>query len=639
MSDAIKHECGIALIRLLKPLSYYQEKYGTALYGFNKLFLLMEKQHNRGQDGAGIGAVKFDVKPGKPYLFRERSVDPSALKDIFAHQTKHLSKMIKSGLVDPQDPDSLKDNFDYAAELLLGHLRYGTSGRYEKATCHPFCRKSTWPARNVMLAGNFSITNPEELNQRLVERGVHPIVNTDTQTILEEICFHLDIEHGEIYRELRNKGVKGPEVLRMMDDRLSPIRVVREAAKYWDGGYVLAGLIGNGDCFVLRDPNGIRPCWYFKNDEILAVASERVALMTIFDAEEKDITELQPANMLTVKKNGEFNLSEFTQPKEKKACSFERIYFSRGNDPQIYRERQAMGEALCKPIMDCANWDFKHTVFSYIPNTAEIAYYGMMSGMRKIRRAQVKEELLKKINSGEKITSEDLDRLVLDNWPRGEKIAHKDIKLRTFISKEKDRMQLASHVYDITYGVVTPEDTLVCLDDSIVRGTTLQRQILRILSRTNPKKIVIAATAPQIRYPDCYGIDMSELSKFIAFQAAVKLTKERGKGSLIDEVYALCKAQENKPSAEVKNYVDMIYNQFTTDEITAKISELVYPVNIPWKGEVQLVFQSIEDLHKSVPTSLGDWYFTGQYPTPGGYKVLNRSFINFYEKKEGRAFF
>ena len=639
MSDSIQHECGIAMIRLLKPLEYYQEKYGTPLYGFNKLFLLMEKQHNRGQDGAGIGAIKIDVPAGRPYLFRERSTKGSALKDIFGEQLKRYQKMVKAGIIHPEFPETVKEHFDYGAELLLGHLRYGTSGRYEKATCHPFCRKSTWPARNLMLAGNFSMTNPEELNNRLVERGVHPVFNTDTQTIMEEICFHLDIEHGEIYRELRDNGLSGPEVLRSMDDRLSPVRIVKEAAKNWDGGYVIAGLIGNGDAFVMRDPNGIRPCWYYKDDEILAVASERVALMTIFDKEAKDIQELKAANIMVIKKNGTVSFDEFTKPAENKACSFERIYFSRGNDPEIYKERRAMGSALCKDIMDCADWDFKNTVFSYIPNTAEIAYYGMMHGMRMLRREQVKKALLERVNSGKKITEQEIDELILDNWPRGEKVAHKDIKLRTFISKEKVRMQLASHVYDITYGVVKPEDTLVCLDDSIVRGTTLQQQILRILSRTNPKKIVIAATAPQIRYPDCYGIDMSEMGKFIAFQAAVKLLRAQGKGDLIKEVYALCVAQENKHPSEMKNYVKMIYDQFTDDEITAKITELVYPTNIDWKGEVNLVFQSIDNLHKAVPSSPGDWYFTGDYPTAGGFKVLNRSFINYYENKEGRAHF
>ncbi|MFI3291639.1 MAG: class II glutamine amidotransferase [Opitutales bacterium] len=638
MSDSIKHECGIAMIRLLKPLSYYQEKYNTPLYGFNKLFLLMEKQHNRGQDGAGIGAIKFDVKPGKPYLFRERSVEDTALKDIFSHQLKSFSKMVKNKIINPKKAESVKENFDYAAELLIGHLRYGTSGKYDKSTCHPFCRKSTWPARNLMLAGNFSITNPEELNQRLVDRGVHPIFTTDTRTILEEICFHLDIEHGEIYRDLRDQGLKGAEVLKKMDERLDPARVVKESATHWDGGYVLAGCIGNGDAFILRDPNGIRPCWYYKNDEIIAVASERVALMTIFEAPEEDMVELEPSSMLTIKKSGQTILTQFTPPQERKSCSFERIYFSRGNDPEIYKERQALGESLCEQIISHTGLNFKDTVFCYIPNTAETAYYGMMRGMRKARRMEVKANLMEKINSGKHITEDDLDDLVLDNWPRGEKIAHKDIKLRTFISQEKDRAQLASHVYDITYGIVKPKDTLVCIDDSIVRGTTLKKQILRILGKLDPKKIVVASTAPQIRYPDCYGIDMSELGKFIAFQAAIQLLKDTGKEALIDEVYQKCKAQENLPSTEMKNYVDLIYSSFTTEEITRKIAQMVYPVETQWAGELNLVFQTIENLHKSVPTSLGDWYFTGNYPTAGGYKVLNKSYINFYENNDGRSY-
>ncbi len=638
MSDPIKHECGIALVRLLKPLGYYQEKYGSPLYGFNKLFLLMEKQHNRGQDGAGIGAVKIGIAPGHRFMFRDRNVSSNALPEIFQGQLKEYQKMVRKGIIHPEFPDTVKENFDYGAELLVGHLRYGTSGNYGISTCHPFYRKSTWPARNLMLVGNFNITNTAELNAKLIERGIHPVFSTDTQAILEEISFHLDIEHGEIYRELRDKGVSGEKILQMMNERLNPERVVSKAAHEWDGGYVIAGIIGNGDSFVLRDPHGIRPCHYIQNDEVIAFASERVPLMTVFDAKESDVHELEPGTTFVIKSDGTVRQNRFTPKTEKTSCMFERIYFSRGNDPEIYRERKAMGEALCSSILKSVGGDFKNTIFSYIPNTAEIAYYGLMSGMRKIRRSQVREAIAQKLASGEKLLDADFESLILDNWPRGEKIAHKDIKMRTFISREKDRMQLASHVYDISYGVVEPKDNLVCLDDSIVRGTTLKQQILRILSKTNPKKIVIASTAPQIRYPDCYGIDMSELGKFIAFQAAVRLCKETGKKDLIKDVYYLCAEQEHKDPSEMQNYVKLIYEPFTVEEISRKVAEFVYPQNIDWCGSVDIVYQTIEDLHKAVPSCTGDWYFTGNYPTPGGYRVLNRAYMNYYESKEGRSY-
>lgn len=638
MSDPIKHECGIALIRLLKPLKYYWQKYGTPIYGFNKLFLLMEKQHNRGQDGAGIGAVKIGVPPGENFIFRSRNAASNGLSEIFRDQLEIYNDKVRKGIIHPDFPDTVKSNFDYGAELLIGHLRYGTSGNYDKNTCHPFWRKSTWPARNLMLVGNFNITNTEQLNNKLIERGIHPVFSTDTQAILEEICFHLDIEHAEIYRELRDKGIAGEHILEMMNERMNPVRIVSNAAKDWDGGYTIAGAIGNGDAFVLRDAHGIRPCFYLKNDEIIAFASERVPLMTVFEASESDIKEVAPGNVFVIKSDGTTVERSYRPAGKRHSCTFERIYFSRGNDPQIYAERKALGAALCPKLFKSIGENFRDSIFSYIPNTAEIAYYGMMSGLRVIRRKQVKEALKKLAQDGGELTDEFIDTYVMNNWPRGEKIAHKDIKLRTFITQEKDRMQLASHVYDITYGVVEPKDTLVCLDDSIVRGTTLNQQILRILARTNPKKIVIASTAPQVRYPDCYGIDMSEIGKFIAFQAAVKLLKERGNGELIREVYQQCIAQKGKPASEMKNYVKRIYDQFTDDEITAKISELVYPHNIEWKGEVEIVYQTVEDLHKSIPSCDGDWFFTGNYPTPGGYMVLNNAYINYYENREGRSY-
>lgn len=638
MSDPIKHECGIALIRLLKPLKYYQEKYNTPLYGFNKLFLLMEKQHNRGQDGAGIGAVKIGVPPGESYMYRERNAKPNGLSHIFREQLEIYNDKVKKGIIHPEFPDTVKSNFDYAAELLIGHLRYGTSGSYDKNTCHPFARKSTWPARNLMLVGNFNITNTGELNEKLINYGVHPVFSTDTQAILEQICYHLDIEHAEIYAQLRKEGYKGGDILRMMNERLNPVRIVSNAAKDWDGGYTIAGLIGNGDAFVLRDAHAIRPCYYIKNDEIVAFASERVALMTIFEADESDVKEVGAGNVFVIKGDGTCIEKPYKQAGERKSCMFERIYFSRGNDPEIYRERKALGELLCPAIYKSINYDFKNSVFSYIPNTAETAYYGMLSGLRQIRRTEVKRRILDAVNSGKKLTESEVDALVMDNWPRGEKIAHKDIKLRTFISQEKNRMQLASHVYDVTYGVVTDKDTLVCLDDSIVRGTTLRQQILRILGRTNPKKIVIASTAPQIRYPDCYGIDMSQIGKFIAFQAAVKLLKETGKSELLGEVYRLCCKQRGLPNSQLKNYVSMIYDSFTPDQISRKIAELVYPTEGAWKGEFEVVYQTVADTHKAIPTCTGDWYFTGNYPTPGGFMVLNNAFINYYENREGRSY-
>ncbi len=638
MSDAIKHECGIALVRLLKPISYYCEKYGTALYGFNKLFLLMEKQHNRGQDGAGIGAVKIGVEPGKQFMFRERSTKSSALSVIFGNQLAKYQEMVKDGTIHPEFPATVKENFDFCAELLIGHLRYGTSGQNDKALCHPFFRKSTWPSRNVMLVGNFNITNTDELNRKLIERGTHPIFSSDTQAIMEEICYHLDMEHSEIYRNLRDEGYCGDDVLKLMADRLNPVDIIRNAARDWDGGYTIAGVLGNGDSFVLRDSHGIRPCYYLKNDEIIAFASERVALMTIFDENEENIHELEPGHIFVVMHNGQVIDEVYKTPEKKTSCTFERIYFSRGNDPEIYQERKRLGAALVPQILKSVNDDFKNSVFSYIPNTAETAYYGMLHELRVVRRNEVKNEILNYVNSGNKITPEVLDKLILDNWPRGEKVVHKDIKLRTFISSEKDRMQMASHVYDVTYGVVSKDDTLVCLDDSIVRGTTLRQQILRILSRLNPKKIVIASTAPQIRYPDCYGIDMSDIGKFIAFQAAVNLAKERGLKELLREVYQLCFEQSHKDPREMKNYVKMIYEPFSDEEISRKVADMVYPQNVSWNGELEVVFQSVENLHKSITSCTGDWFFTGDYPTPGGFKVVNRAFMNYYEKKEGRAY-
>lgn len=637
MSDSIKHECGIALVRLRKDLQYYQDKYNSALWGFNQLFLLMEKQHNRGQDGAGMGCVKLDMPPGEAYMFRERNNGRNPISTTVKQSLKLYQKLVKNNTIVPEFPQTVKQHFPFGGEVLLGHLRYGTSGGYDKSFCQPYFRKSPWATRNLMLAGNFNMTNVDELNARLVARGAHPIFDTDTQTVLEEIGYHLDEEHQRIYHELRDAGVPSHEIAAIISERLDPIEILRQACLGWDGGYVLAGMIGNGDSFVMRDPNGIRPAFYLANEEVVAFASERVALMTIFNAEAEDVKEVQPGQAIVVKKDGRLYDGFFTEPAERRSCSFERIYFSRGNDPDIYDERKALGAALTDQVIKAIDGDYGKSVFSYIPNTAEVAFYGFMSGMRVHRRADVKKVILEAQKNGT-LDEQLIDKVILSNWPRGEKIAHKDIKLRTFISQETSRVQLASHVYDITYGVVGPDYNLVCIDDSIVRGTTLKHSILRILSRTNPKKIVIASTAPQIRYPDCYGIDMSEMGKFIAFQAAVALCKETGAEEIIRDVYEDCIAQVDKPAAEMVNHVKRIYDHFTPEQISERVAQMVYPKGNGWDGEVEVIFQSIENLHASCPAHLGDWYFTGNYPTAGGYAVLNRAFINYYEKREGRSY-
>ncbi len=637
MSDPLKHECGIALIRLLQPLEYYAEKYGTALYGFNQLFLLMEKQHNRGQDGAGIGAVKLAVEPGQPYMFRDRTTKANSLSRIFRAQLKTYEKLVDRGIVHPEFPRTVKEHFGFGAEIYLGHLRYGTSGRYATDNCHPYVRQSNWPTKSLMIAGNFTITNEKDLNADLINRGQHPIFGTDTQAVLEEIGFHLDEAHDAIYHRMRDKRVAGPEIPRIISAELDPVRVLRTAADNWDGGYAIAGLIGNGDAFVMRDPSGIRPCYYFRNDEVMAFASERVALMTIFDQAIEDVHEVEPGEAMVIKNTGEIYSRAFTEKREYKPCSFERIYFSRGNDAEIYRERKALGGALLPQILRSIDNDFSRSVFSFVPNTAEIAYQGLLDALRLHRRGEVKAALLEAQANGT-LDEKRVDELIMGNWPRGEKIAHKDIKLRTFISQEEGRAQLVSHVYDITYGVVDADDCLVCIDDSVVRGTTLRQSILKILSRTNPRKIVIASTAPQIRYPDCYGIDMSELGKFIAFKAAVALLEDDGNKDLLLDVYQDCVAQASKPRAEMVNHVRRIYDRYSEEKVAAKIAELVYPKEVPWQGELEIVFLPVERMREAIPVHNGDWYFTGDYPTPGGFAVLNKAYINYFEKKEGRSY-
>ena len=639
MSEEIGHFCGIALIRLKKPLSYYSEKYGTPLWGFNQLFLLMEKQHNRGQDGAGIGSMKLDVEAGEAFMFRERSTSSKALAKIFDQQNKTLHKLIKKGVAFPEFPETIKKHFEYGGELLLGHLRYGTSGSYGSTTCHPYFRKSNWPSKNLMVAGNFNLTNVEELNSKLVDRGQHPVFDTDTQAILEETGYHLDAMNDRLAQEAEVENVSGQQHARWIGERIDLPDVFRKASTHWDGGYALAGIVGNGDAFAMRDPLGIRPGFYFEDDEVVAVASERAPLMTVFEKKMDEVSEIDPGSIIVIRANGEVIKERFAEdPARRTACSFERIYFSRGNDPDIYAERKTLGALLVPQVLEVVGKDFSKSVFSYVPNTAESAYYGFMEQLRLVRRAEVKQKLLDANKAGE-LTDELIDDLVMDNWPKGEKIANKDIKLRTFISQESGRAQLVSHVYDITYGVIRAgEDALVCIDDSIVRGTTLKRSILQILGRSKPTKLLIASTAPQIRFPDCYGIDMSELGKFIAFQAAVALIKERGYDGLLAEVAIKCREALKDPKPKLENHVKRVYENFTASEISAKVAELVKPDCLNGTTEVEVVYQSIENLHEALPDHSGDWYFTGDYPTPGGYRVVHKAFLNFYENKDGRSY-
>ncbi|MFI5357519.1 MAG: amidophosphoribosyltransferase [Opitutales bacterium] len=637
MSERLTHECGVALVRLLKPLSYYQEKYGSPLWGFTKLFLLMEKQHNRGQDGAGVACVKLDVPPGEAFMFRERSIKGNPLDKIFKTLLAQYNEKVAAGTIHPEFADTVSKQFDFGGELLMGHLRYGTSGGYNISSCHPFFRRSPWPTRNLALCGNFNLTNTTELNASLTAMGQHPIFATDTQAVLEKIGFYLDEEHEDLYRALRTAGLSGDEISRRISDNLDLSRVLTRAAQKWDGGYTLAGLIGNGDAFVARDPSGIRPCFYFQNDEVVAFASERAPLMTGFDLDVTDVKEVPPGHVIVIKHHGKVTDTAFTAPLPRASCTFERIYFSRGNDLDIYRERKALGAGLCEQVVKAIDHDWARTVFGFIPNTAEVAYYGLMSALRERRRTEVKAAILEASAAG-RLTESLLDDLILKNWPRSEKVVSKDIKLRTFIGQENLRNQLASHVYDITYGSVNPGDNLVCVDDSIVRGTTLKRSILRILARLQPRKIVIVSTAPQIRYPDCYGIDMSQLGKFIAFEAAVELLKERGQADLLQEVYQLCRDEVARRGVASVNHVRKIYEPFTAEEISAKIVERVRPKPNGWKGEIEIIFQTIENLHAALPEHAGDWYFTGRYPTPGGYRVVNQAYINYFEKFEGRSY-
>ncbi len=637
MSYPLKHECGIAVVRLRKPISYYIEKYGTPLWGLNKLFLLMEKQRNRGQDGIGIGSCKLNMPLGQPYIFRRRSVQNDSLSHIFNKEIKTFNKLTRKGIVDPIDAANCKANYDFCGEILMGHLRYGTSGRFDEGSCHPYLRRSNWPTRTLMVQGNFNMTNTGELNRKMMERGQHPVFDTDTQTVLEEIGFHLDEAHTDLYHELRVKGMDGKDIPVQISERLDLHKVISESAQAWDGGYAICGAVGNGDMFVMRDPRGIRPCSVYMDDEVIAFSSERVPLMTVFEADKSEIQEMESGTCTIVTHNGDVSTQRFHLEEEQKSCSFERIYFSRGNDPTIYRERKAMGGALVDQVVDSMGGDFDKAVFSFIPNTAETAYYGLMDGLRLFRRQQVRSELLSAFEQGT-LSADMLNEVILKNWPKSEKVTQKDIKMRTFISQEKGRAQLVSHVYDITYDVVQSDDVLVMLDDSIVRGTTLKESILKILSRTNPRKIVICSTAPQIRYPDCYGIDMSELGKFIAFNAAVSLHKKKGNEAILKEIHEACVAELKKPAAERINQVKRLYKDFTAEEISAEVSKLVYPEGVEWDGEVEIIFQTIENLHASIKGPCGDWYFTGDFPTPGGMATVNQAYINWFEGKTGRGY-
>lgn len=634
MSDSIKHECGIAFIRLLKPLSYYQEKYGTALYGLNKLYLLMEKQHNRGQDGAGIATIKLDVKPGNRYISRYRSMEKNAVADIFEYVQKKFALVQKEYPEKFLDSKWLKDNMSFTGEVLLGHLRYGTHGKNSIENCHPFLRQNNWMSRNLVIAGNFNMTNVDELLEQLFELGQHPKERADTVTVLEKIGHFLDTENQQLFDRFKKEGYTNVEITGMIARHLDVARILRRSAKTWDGGYTISGVFGHGDAFVMRDPAGIRPAYYYQDDEILVAASERPAIQTAFDVPFEAINEIQPGHALIVKQDGAISEEMFMEPVEKRACSFERIYFSRGSDAEIYKERKKLGQLLVDPVLKAVNYNIEKTVFAYIPNTAEVAFYGMQEGVNNYVRDLQKETLL---HRSDKIGDEEMNRM-LSITPRFEKLAIKDAKLRTFITQDADRQDMVAHVYDTTYGVVVPDqDTLIVMDDSIVRGTTLKESILTILDRLRPKKIIIVSSAPQIRYPDCYGIDMSKMAEFVAFEAAISLLKKRGMDGLIDEVYERCVNSLKIPKNENVNEVKAIYAPFTYAEISDEIASIITPINM--RTEVAVIYQTLEDLHIACPKNKGDWYFSGNYPTPGGNRVVNRAFMNWVEGKNVRAYF
>ncbi|MCE9538772.1 MAG: amidophosphoribosyltransferase [Bacteroidetes bacterium] len=633
MSDAIKHECGIAMIRLLKPLDYYIKKYGTPLYGVNKLYLLMEKQHNRGQDGAGVANIKFDVEPGTRYISRTRAVGSNAIKEIFGKINGKFEDIYTKNPDKLKNAAWLKKNIAYTGELFLGHLRYGTFGGNGLENCHPFLRQNNWMTRNLVVAGNFNLTNVDELFDQLVELGQHPKEKADTVTVMEKIGHFLDEENERLYQKFKKEGHTNEVISALIAKHLDVQSILKDASKKWDGGYAMAGLLGHGDAFVLRDPNGIRPVFYYSDDEVVVVTSERPVIQTVFNVPIGKVKELKPGHSLIIKKDGTFGEHEIIEPQEKTACSFERIYFSRGSDASIYKERQMLGHQLCPAILKAVDYDLKNTVFSYIPNTAEVAFGGMIEGLHDYLNGLKKQRILQ---MGSNVTESELTE-ILSIHPRVHKIAIKDAKLRTFITNDSQRDEMVAHIYDTTYGVIKEGvDSLVIVDDSIVRGTTLKQSILKILDRLGPKKIVVVSSAPQIRYPDCYGIDMAKLGDFIAFQAAVQLLKDNFKENLLDELYEKAKAQEGLPKENITNVVKEIYKQFTTEQISKKIAELLLSEDI--NAEVDIIYQSIEGLHNACPSNTGDWYFTGNYPTPGGNKVVNKSFINYMEGENVRAY-
>ena len=628
MSDTIKHECGIALIRLLKPLDFYKEKYGTAFYGINKMYLMLEKQHNRGQDGAGLASIKLDMQPGERYISRIRSNEAQPVQDIFTRINQRINEGFKANPSLKDDVTLQKRELPYIGEVIMGHVRYGTFGKNSIENVHPFLRENNWMYRNLIMAGNFNMTNVNELFQNLVRLGQHPKDKTDTVIVMEGIGHFLDDEVEELYRKLKEEGYTKQEASPFIAERLNIERILKRAAKYWDGGYAMEGMIGNGDAFVLRDPAGIRPAFYYQDEEVVVVASERPAIQTVFNVKYENIRELPPGNAIIIKKSGETAIKEILTPKVRKACSFERIYFSRGSDRDIYRERKMLGKLLFPRVAQAINHNLKDTVFAYIPNTAETSYLGLI----KEAEQYLNEQKAKQLAVAEKSEIP----AILSQKVRTEKVAIKDVKLRTFITEDSSRDDLVAHVYDITYGSVQKGDNLVIIDDSIVRGTTLKKSILSILGRLEPKKIIIVSSAPQIRYPDCYGIDMARLEDLVAFQAALALHKERGTYHIIKEVYEKCLTQVVLSDDKVVNYVKEVYAPFTDEEISDKIRDLLLPKD--FTSEVEVIFQTVDSLHKACPENLGDWYFTGDYPTDGGNRVVNRAFINFYEGNKERAY-
>ncbi len=631
MSDELKHECGIAHIRLLKPLDFYKKKYGTAFYGINKMYLLMEKQHNRGQDGAGFASIKLNVSPGKKFISRIRSIEKQPIQDVFSKINNRINSELKNNPKLSSDIEKLKHSVPYVAESLLGHVRYGTFGGNSVENVQPLLRQNNWKHRNLILAGNFNMTNVEELFNNLIELGQHPKEYSDTITIMEKIGHYLDDSVRKMYKELKKEGYSKMECSDLISDRIDISRILKKSSKNWDGGYVMGGLLGHGDSFVMRDPAGIRPAFYYKDNEVVVVASERPAIQNAFNISTNKIKELDPGSAIIIKNKGEVTIKKINKKTEHQACSFERIYFSRGNDADIYFERKQLGRLIMPKVLSEINNDIKNSVFSYIPNTAETSFFGMADYLEEFLNKQKTEAIIKNKN-----LSEDKIIDILSERPRIEKIAVKDVKLRTFITEDNSRDDLVEHVYDVTYGVIKPTDSLVIIDDSIVRGTTLKKSILKMLDRLSPKKIVVVSSAPQVRYPDCYGIDMANLDSLIAFKATLELLKDKDQYSMVKEVYDKCKKQVGNADIEIKNYVKDIYNMFTADEISEKIAEIL-SVNVQ-NAKVKIIYQSIENLHQACPNHTGDWYFTGKYPTPGGNRVVNNAFINFYEGNKKRAY-